>query len=507
MATRPARVRDRQPSTMIRGIAALGLTAMMLGAPAAILAQEASPPPAAAPATVTPMATEAPAATPSPAPAEGSPPLAAGSPAPPEGSPEAEASPALASPAAGTDLDYDPPHDQPGPAAERLLYTQFDVDRAPLDIEAGNMDVYLFGLKTEAAQDLADTEGIELIDAPATSVSLILNPAPAPEGELNPFSIPEVRRAMQYLVDRDAIAQDIYRGAAEPMTTHVARSESDYLTVYEVDRGSGITYDPELGRELIAEAMTAAGAELVDGRWQYQGEPIRIKLVARVEDERRDIGDLIRTELEAAGFEVAPTLEQFASAVQRVYSTDPQQFEWHIYTEGWGRGAPERYDVGGVNSFNAPWLGNMPGWREEGFWQYENEELDELGQTLFRGEFDSLEERDEIYRRMTEVGLDESIRVWLATVNNSFPAVEGIEGETRDIVAGPRNPWFLREAFVPGSDDVRVGHQWVWTERTTYNPVGGFGDVYSVDLWRNLYDPPLWNDPFDGHPATVPREL
>ncbi|MEX1345016.1 MAG: hypothetical protein AB1Z63_10125, partial [Candidatus Limnocylindrales bacterium] len=154
-----------------------------------------------------------------------------------------------------------------------------------------------------------------------------------------------------------------------------------------------------------------------------------------------------------------------------------------------------------------PWLGNMPGWREEGFWQYENEELDELGQTLFRGEFDSLEERNQIYRTMTEAGLDESVRVWLATVNNSFPARSELEGVTRDLVAGPRNPWTLREAYVPGSDDVRVGHQWVWTERTTYNPVAGIGDVYSVDLWRNLQDPPIWNDPFTGIPRPFRAEF
>jgi peptide/nickel transport system substrate-binding protein len=252
---------------------------------------------------------------------------------------------------------------------------------------------------------------------------------------------------------------------------------------------------------MISDAMTAAGAELVDGVWNYQGKPVRIKLISRAEDERREIGDMVRVELEKAGFQVAPQIEQFAQAVERVYSTDPQAFEWHIYTEGWGRGAPERYDVGSVNSFNAPWLGNMPGWKEEGFWQYENPKLDELGQKLFRGEFDSHEERDDIYREMTKDGLDESIRVWLATVNNSFPVVDSLEGQTRDIVAGPRNPWFLREAYKPGSDTVTVGNQWVWTERTTYNPVGGFGDVYSVDLWRNLYDPPIWNDPFDGIPG------
>ncbi|MEX1345396.1 MAG: ABC transporter substrate-binding protein, partial [Candidatus Limnocylindrales bacterium] len=221
-----------------------------------------------------------------------------------------------------------PPHDKPGPAAERLLYNSFFVDRAPLDIQADEMDLYLFGLKTEAAQDLRGTPGIELIDAPATAVSLILNPAPAREGELNPFSIPEIRDAMQFLVNRDAIAQDIYQGAGQPMITHVGPSDPDFLTVYDIDRGSGISYDPELARELIAEAMTAAGAELVDGSWAYEGQPIRIKLIGRVEDERRDIADLVRSELEQAGFEVAITYDQFGPAVQKVYSTDPQAFEW-----------------------------------------------------------------------------------------------------------------------------------------------------------------------------------
>lgn len=387
-----------------------------------------------------------------------------------------------------------------GPAVERLLFNSFFVDRAPLDIRAGNMDLYLFGLKTEAALDLRGETGIRLIDAPATSLSLILNPAPAPEGRLNPFSLPDIRRAMQYLVNREFIARDIYRGFGAPMVTHMGPFDPDFLTVYDIDRGSGITYDPELAREMIRQAMTSAGAELVDGRWNFGGQPVRLRFIARVEDERREIGDLVRAELETAGFEVAMSYESFAPAVQRVYSSDPQALEWHLYTEGWGRGAPQRYDVGSVNSFNAPWLGNMPGWREQGFWQYEAPELDELGKRLFRGEFDSREERDEIYRRMTQMGLDASVRVWLATVVNSFPADAELAGITRDVAAGPRSPWLLREAYLPGRDELRVGHQWVWTERSTWNPVGGFGDIYSIDIWRNLVDPAIWNHPFSGIP-------
>ena len=417
--------------------------------------------------------------------------------------------PPLVTPTDPIDLDvgegppYEPPHDRPGPATDRILFRSFHVDRAPLELRAGNMDLYMFSLNTEAAEQLRDDSSMQLYPAPATTLSLILNPAPAPEGQLNPFANREIRQAMQLLVDREFIARDLFRGLALPMVTHVSPQDFDFLTVHEIARGSGITYEPELAREQIAAAMEEEGAELVDGVWHYQGRPVRIQLIGRVEDERREIADLVRAELEQAGFTVAISYQPFASAVLQVYSTDPQTLGWHIYTEGWGRGAASRYDFSTINQMTAPWLGNMPGWREVGFWQYENERLDELGQRLFRGEFSSLEERDEMYREVTQIGLDESVRIWLANAVNHFPSRSDLVGVTRDPVAGVRGPWTLREAYVPGEEELTVGHLWVWTERTTWNPVGGFGDVYSVDVWRNLHDPPIWNDPFTGIPMPM----
>ncbi len=392
---------------------------------------------------------------------------------------------------------------EPGPALDRLYFRSFDVDRAPRDMEAGRMDFYLYSLKTEAAGALASEPGIDLFNAPASTVSLLLNPAPAPRGELNPFSIPEIRQAMQFLIDREFIARDIYQGMAMPMRSHVSPEDYDYLTVYDIDRGSGIAYDPEYGRDLINEAMTGAGARIEGGKWYYQGRPVRIKLIGRVEDERRNIADLVRNELEKAGFTVAISYRSFAAAVLSVYSSDPAAFEWHIYTEGWGRSAAQRYDYSQVNQMSAPWLGNMPGWQEVGFWQYEQPELDRLGKQLFRGEFGSLEERNRIYREMTDIALDESVRIWLATVVNSFPGSAALKGVTQDIVGGPRSPWMFRETYIPGKRELTVGHLWVWTERTVWNPVGGFGDVYSVDIWRNIHDAPIWNHPFTGIPMPL----
>ena len=106
---------------------------------------------------------------------------------------------------------------------------------------------------------------------------------------------------------------------------------------------------------------------------------------------------------------------------------------------------------------------------------------------------------------MTQKELVDPVRIWLVTAINSFAATSDLAGVTQDVSAGPRSPWTLRSAYVPGTDELKVGNLWVWTERTTWNPVGGFGDVYSSDIWRNLIDPPISNHPFTGMPGPSGR--
>ncbi|MBI4339662.1 MAG: hypothetical protein HY680_06880 [Chloroflexi bacterium] len=395
---------------------------------------------------------------------------------------------------------YAPPHQKPGPASERVQFQSFHVDLAGESLKAGQMDMYFFSLKTEAAQKLRSTPKVTVYQAPATSISLLLNPAPAPAGEMNPFSLRDVRYALQYAVNRQFIAQEIYKGLAEPMVAHLGPFDYDYVTIYDQVKASGIAYDPDLAKQMVNDAMTKAGATLKDGKWQYNGRPVQLNFLIRVEDERRDVGDLVRAQLEKLGFTVAPNYQSFAPAILTVYGSDPQLLGWHLYTEGWGRGSAERYDFGTINGMAAPWLGNMPGWQEVGYWQYKNEALDDLGKRLFQGGFKTEAERIQIYRDMTDLALKESVRIWLATIVNSLPASDQVRGITQDISSGPKAMWTLRDAYVPGKDTLTVGNLWVWTERTTWNPIGGFGDVYSNDIWQNLRDPPLARDPFTGLP-------
>jgi len=397
-------------------------------------------------------------------------------------------------------LSYDPPHDNPGPSTDTIYFKAFHVDIAPASLEKGDMDMYVYSLKTLAAEQLQNSTDIEIYQAPATSLSLFLNPAPSVAGQLNPLSIKEIRFALNYVINRDFIAQEIYKGMAEPMLAHVSHFDYDYRIVNPLVREFNISYQPELAQQIITAEMTAAGAQLVDGYWHYNGNRIDIRFIIRVEDERREIGDLVRAELGKLGFFVIPIYQQFAPAIYAVYGNDPQLFGWHIYTEGWGRGAPERYDYGLINQMYAPWLGNMPGFQESGFWQYENVQLDELGKQIFTGDFNDVDERNDLYLDMTRLGMEEAVRLWVVTVVNSFPAVSGIEGVTEDAASGPKSMLTLREAYIPGQNELTIGNQWVWTERSTWNPIGGFGDIYSNDIWRNMTDPLIISDPFTGIP-------
>ena len=398
-----------------------------------------------------------------------------------------------------TPAAYRPPSDRPGPAVDKLLFKAFTAERAALDLEAGNMDAYLFGLPPTAASSLRSTTGIRLMQAPSMKMDILLNPAPAPEGELNPFSIKGVRQAIQDLVNREFIASDVYQGQAEPMVAAIAQSESDYLTIFDQVKQADYSYDPEGGRARIQAEMTKAGATMIDGKWSFKGKPIRLKFVIRTEDERQAIGDAVRGELERAGFLVTAVRQDFAPATKAVYASDPKEFQWHLYTEGWSRTGAARYDASAIG-MAAPWAGNMPGWQEAGFWQYEHPALDSLSKELYIGAFQDRVQRDALYREVTRIALDESVRVWVVTLLRGFPVSSTMQGITENPATGPKDLRTFRDAYIPGRTELTLGNLFVWTDRTTWNPVGGFSDAYSGDIVRYINDPPLDTHPFSGLP-------
>ncbi|MGB9726942.1 MAG: ABC transporter substrate-binding protein [Nitrososphaeria archaeon] len=393
-----------------------------------------------------------------------------------------------------------------GPASDTIIFKRVPLDVVPEALKAGDIDYYIYGLRPSQAIALRGVPGVDLYYAPAGLVDIVLNPAPYTDGRLNPLSLKEVRFALNYIMNRDYVVNEIYKGFAAPMVTFLSSYDPDYVTVFDVIAKYEFSYNLELADKMISDALTKAGATKVGGKWTYKGQPLSVNFIIRIEDERREIGDTFASDLEKLGFTVNRMYMPFAQAIDIIYGTDPKDHEWDLYTEGWGKSAPDKYDYSTINQFGAPWLGWMPGWAEPSFWNYENSTIDDLGQKIYNGQFKSKDERNQLYRKATEMIIQESIRIWAATRLDIQPARTYVSGLTNDLGTGLRSPLTTREAYISGKSTVTIGHLWVHTATSVWNPFGGHTDVYSVDIWRNVYDPLVWNHPFSGLPMPFRTE-
>ena len=78
-----------------------------------------------------------------------------------------------------------------------------DENLALEEVKSGSLDAYYFRIPLESAGDLKNDPRVESYDRLAGSAGLLLNPAPAEDGDsLNPFQLQDVRYAMNYLIDR-----------------------------------------------------------------------------------------------------------------------------------------------------------------------------------------------------------------------------------------------------------------------------------------------------------------
>ncbi len=433
-----------------------------------------------------------------------------------------------------------------GGASDSITYIAIALDKVVEEFKAGKIDAYIYGIRPTQVDPLKELPNVKFVTAPGGMVDIILNPAPvktikldgdqrgkylpalvgypenvitqvwydpkenktyvdiAADGQrINPLALKGVRLAINYLVDRDFIVKNIYRGFAAPMYTFLSSYDPDYAIVADILAQYGFKYDPDYAKQVITQEMSKAGAVLVGGKWYYAGKPVELTFIIRIEDERKDIGDLIATELEKVGFTVNRMYLPFAEALEKVYDSDPADLLWHIYTEGWGKSAIDKYDSGTINQMCAPWFGYMPGWQTEGWWWYRNDVIDDAGQKIYFGKFKSEAERHELYRTVTKLCIEDSVRVWIATRMDIHPVSASLQGITQDLGTGMRSPFNLKGVYVPGKPDIVFGHLWVYTARTIWNIYGGFTDVYSVDIQRATYDPLMWNDPFNGMPMAV----
>jgi len=174
-----------------------------------------------------------------------------------------------------------------------------------------------------------------------------LTPAFFKDGSINPFGVQEIREAMQWLIDREYIANELLGGLAVAKYSIVTAAFPDYTQMSGFFAGfeEYYGYNYEKAKQVITQQMLKLGAWLENGKWTYIGGPVVIKMLIR-ENQRTLYGNYIGDQLESLGFTVSRRYgisRELGPIWQR---SDPDEGQWSLYTGGWIGGQVVR-DVSG----------------------------------------------------------------------------------------------------------------------------------------------------------------
>ncbi|MFY9300529.1 MAG: ABC transporter substrate-binding protein [Candidatus Nitrosotenuis sp.] len=390
-----------------------------------------------------------------------------------------------------------------GTYVDSVQFIQYlDESTAIEEVKKGSLDLYYSRIPSELIQN-QDIENLQVFYATGGSYSLLLNPAQGKE--FNPFYYQEVRFALNYLVDRKLVVDELMGGNGVPMVSNYGPFDPDYLSIVDELEQFHFRYNPELANQMITEKLLEAGAQKIDNKWQYGQKPIIITIFIRNDDPvRKSIGETVSSELEKVGFTVKKDFGDLNKAFVLVYGSDPAELKWNMYTEGYaGRSAFVRYDPLGLAQMYSPWFSNMPGFNNPAYWNYQNQKLDEITQKIYSSNYTSAEQRVELIREATKEGVGESVRIFLAAKIDPFIANKNVNGIINDFGGGITTRYTPINAR-PGDNDLKIGVKQIY--QGAWNPVRGLGDAYSKNIWDTLYDPGMFKNPYSGENFAVRQD-
>lgn len=371
----------------------------------------------------------------------------------------------------------------------------------------GEIDIYAFAVTDpEIFQTVSQSSDLAYAQSFGSTSELTFNtvgPVFEGTGKLNPFAVPRIREAMNLLIDRTYIAQEIHGGLAIPKFLPITASFPDYAQLVDVARRLEAQYahNPDEANAIITEEMTALGAELVDGAWQYEGAPVELTVLIRTEDERKDIGDYVSNLLEDIGFAVIRDYRAAAEASPIWTRTDPNEGLFHIYTGGWVTTVVSRDQASNFDFYYTARGLTFPLWQA----YTPTEEFDTVSDRLARRDFQTLEERRELFTQALELSLQDSSRIWLVDRLSISPYRSDISvaANLAGGISGSRLwPYTLREG---GDADGKVTIAMPSILPEPWNALDGTNWIYDQMLTRATSDVDVMSDPFTG--LTWPQRI
>ncbi len=387
-----------------------------------------------------------------------------------------------------------------GAWVDSLVFTvQEDADVAVSQLESKDIDIYAYTVSDpELFKKVKDNPDLTYAESFGSYTELTFNPVGPEygEGELNPFSNPKIREAVNWLIDRNYIVEEIYGGLAIPKFLPITSAFPDYARYVDTVRAleAKYAYNPDKAKEVIDAEMKNMGAEMVDGKWTYNGNPVTIKFVIRTEDERKEIGDYVANQFESVGFTVDRMYKNRTEASALWIRTDPAEGQWTVYTGGWITTAIDRDQGGNFSFFYTPRGIPVPLWQA----YQPSPEFDEVALKLENNDFATMDERAELFRKAMELALQDSVRVWIND-QLAFSPYRADVSVTADLAGGIAGaqvyPFTVRRVDEVGGQ-VKIAQPGLLVE--PWNPLGGTNWIYDTMPQRATGDMATMADPFTG---------
>lgn len=389
-----------------------------------------------------------------------------------------------------------------GGYSNELDYIRYSNDNvAYQEVAKGNLDVYLSQIPLQLIEEAKKNPNLNIYEKNGMSYGLLLNPANSTIA-FNPFSKKDIRFAINFLIDRDFVVNDLLKGFGTVIVEPYGTYSPEYPNIVGVVEPLNLHYDPSFTSQIISHSMINSGAQKdSNGKWTYKGALVVLKILIRNDDVvRKNFGDLVASELERVGFIVNKEYGDLTKANRIVYGSNPMDLQWNLYTESFISSAFSRYDSTTVSQMYAPWFGNLPGSQNPAFWQYSNSSIDNVTQKLIFNNYTSKEERDSLLKKAESIGLDESVRLFFARSNDPYIANNHVNGLINDYSAGIANKLSIMNAQknLTLNNILKIGMKQIYQD--AWNDVAGCKDFYCRQINSLISDDAIYLHPYSGDP-------
>ncbi len=391
------------------------------------------------------------------------------------------------------------PEPRGGGHLDEIIMSVVSEDQAVEALSSDQIDLYAGYMNTPQVIDTLKQSDLNLATTSNLNYEITLNTVDTRKTakRLNPFYSKKIREALNYLIDRDYICQELFLGNAIPKAQPLGINSADYgryiQYIHQVNMKYG--YSKEEAIRVIQSEMDELGAVInEEGKWSYKNREVTLKFVIRNEDVRLSIGNYVADELESIGFVVERKHLTYAESFPLWATSEPEDGKWHLYTNAWIVPGTER-DSSSVFLEEYTDQGSKP-YRPYKYYEA-GKDFTEVCQKLSDGEYTTLEEREALFGQAITTCNEEATRIWIAEGRGVVPmqtSLTAVCDVANGVEVAPCVPFTLRYKEEGGI--LRWGAGALLED--PINAIGGSALNAEQQVLRFTQDYALMQDPFSG---------